>query len=263
MQRSVPVPISSAHRQVSSKMAAVHPSSLKNITDPSSKVTTNPSPFLNTQPNRPLQSQAAVTQRFAVTQPYISAPMARANAALAWQQARRQKSALLDTYLTIVKGYCPVDFVIAGTLVPRCNKTRIDACACDTSGIPWTWFTFKKSFVYEPFAYCFRCGVPQSRGYNGEEPACHSTLRWETGFVCPWDDFIHLAVYCLWFKKRESIIAHFGLHKEIDFEVFTCWATMEDKEEGKYYNGLEVFLWYCGVWTQNMERTGGLQTTKV
>ncbi|KAG0692522.1 hypothetical protein DFH29DRAFT_882371 [Suillus ampliporus] len=108
---------------------------------------------------------------------------------------------------------------------------------------------FKYEFTFEPYTYCFHCCLPQSRNRNGEGPACHGEFKFEAGNQCPFKGFIFKAVFSMWHREgfRELMIRDIGGGGRLStFEEFLGWVTQEDRDEGKYNNCVEAFLWFCG-----------------
>ena len=142
-----------------------------------------------------------------------------------------------------------MEFARDGTIVDRHSRLLVDCGAFD---IPNTWFSFKKSIKMTKYKYCFRCGMPLGK----TEPACHTVVEKTTGMSCPWDDYIFVVAHCLWHTPvtRLKIIAKFGLDPDIDDEDFEVWAGTEEQSRGKFHNCLELFLWYCGLWSVRSRR---------
>ena len=158
-------------------------------------------------------------------------------------QMLKNKSIELDKYLQIVEGYCPVCFAIKGILV---NRHKPMVSGCNVNGIPTNWWRFKKLFKLDKYLFCYCCGV-----LGGDlEPVCHKKVEKKPGFVCPWDDFTFVVVFALWHSAltQQKIKAAFGLDQNMQEFEFEVWAGQSDEQAGKYYNFLEVFLWYCRSW---------------
>lgn len=214
-------------------------------------------PSLSTEPAFHSNQLTVATQpTFSSARQQFGAPAIRAANANAGLSLRAQKSSALDRYMTLVEGCCPVEFAITGELVQK------HPCPfqgdCNAPNIPpnGDWLQFKKSFKFARFAYCFRCGLPGDKFGKTEQPACHKGVNMSAGFHCPWDDFIYVAVHCLWHTppRRQQIITTFLLHQEMDYEGFKVWARQEDMLAGNYHNALEVFIWYCEIRQQELRR---------
>jgi hypothetical protein len=159
---------------------------------------------------------------------------------------RLEKSDRLDQFLPIIENMCAVDFAISGELVPH---TPFHDCTSE-HGIPADgWLPFKKIYKWNGFSYCWHCGVPQDRYSSREAPECHRQFGYGR-VICPWADFSFLLVYSLWHlpARRQELINDFDLDPSMTYSQFMEWTKVEEKELGKYFNGLEVFLWYCERW---------------
>lgn len=124
---------------------------------------------------------------------------------------------------------------------PRCEVER------RLGWSPKEYSAFKRSFNFEMFAYCYHCGMPQDRRNNGEGPQCHAEFDYGNG-TCDWAHFIFKVTFRVWQDTalRKKMAAEMGVREPIDtLEEFKEWANGEDAGSGKYYNGLEVFLWFC------------------
>ena len=172
----------------------------------------------------------------------------RANAARHWQQTRVEKATQLDRFFEIVRGKCPVCFVFSGEL-----QSHTSFKDCSPTGIPSNYHSCKRAFFdfWKRYAYCYLCGCPQERNFNQEEPDCHKEARVWGGdrAACPWKDFIFITIHCLWHlrQRRTEMLQAFGLMSNMKYSAFLIWVAQEDMEQGRFYNGLEVFLWYCHV----------------
>lgn len=199
-----------------------------------------------------LQKPTSISQPFIPTVNF-SAATDRAAAANVYARQRLDKCQELDKIMTMVRGTCPVDFVKHGRLVPRHKYFSYDCGAHELKG---DWITFKRSFRFEEYRYCWKCGLPLQN--SGCQPACHKGVKLEQGMLCPWDDFIHVAIFCLWnsSKYRNGLMAAFQLDRTMSTEQYQAWALVEEPQSGKFWNGLEVFLWYCGEWKENIRLKG-------
>lgn len=173
-----------------------------------------------------------------------------------WKQKRLNKSATLDHFMTTFGGKCPVCLVTGSHLVPA--HALFDDCSSAAAIPRQGWLAFKRNFVFEKYSYCYSCGMPQDRNFNGESPACHRTVPWGKGSFCPWSDFICLVLWSTWYSQdiRAEALQSFQLPEDLSFVNFCDWVNAEDKQSGCYYNGLEVFLWFCERWEKNGRRVG-------
>lgn len=201
-------------------------------------------PDFSTSNQRCLPGPSSNRPKASLSQPDFSGSNQRSQNARQHEAELRAKAIELDRFLTIIKGSCPVEFARDQAIVDCHRRLLIDCGAFD---IPNTWFQFKKSIKMEKYQYCFRCGTPLGK----MEPVCHRMVEKTMGMVCPWDDYIFVVVHCLWHTPatRLKIIADFRLDQDIDDEEFEVWAGMEEKRCGKFYNCLEVFLWFCRSWS--------------
>lgn len=171
---------------------------------------------------------------------------------LGHMRTRLEKSASLDVYMPMVQGSCPIDFAITGSLK---KHQAFSGCSLHASVIPPPgWIEYKKIFSWKPFSYCYWCGLPQDCNNNGESPDCHRRLIWTKGVPCAFAGFTYIVVWTLWHTptSRAALIDHFGLPRSMTYQDFCQWATRED--DGEYYKGLEVFLWYCKRWLESGRR---------
>ncbi|KAG0695516.1 hypothetical protein DFH29DRAFT_879996 [Suillus ampliporus] len=170
-----------------------------------------------------------------------SARADRVNQAL---RSRLARTSRLSRYMQVLKDRCPIHFASKVQLVTESSHSFK---ACDAAPMG-DYNTFKRSFTFTPYTYCFQCCLPQSRNHNGEEPACHSSFSFQKGVRCPFDTFIFKAVFCIWQKEEFRHLVTRDLAPDRMFkrlEEFSAWAVLEEAEEGKYNNCVEVFLWFC------------------
>ena len=130
-------------------------------------------------------------------------------------------------------------------------------CPDDGFSIPPDWVSSVKNlFEFKPFTYCWNCGTPQDRRGNNESPDCHRSFKFQKGVICPWADFIYVAIWTLWNHPvhRSTLLRHFGLPSDTDYGRFAKWLILEDALGGRYYNGLELYLWYHQMWLEGGHR---------
>lgn len=158
---------------------------------------------------------------------------------------RLEKTRQLDKFMPALKGRCPYHFATEGTLV--------DAHAGRCPVMPALsgseqYMKFRKSFEFEPYAYCYSCGIPQERARNGEGPECHSAHKFSGKKGCSFSSFIFKVTFCIWENHRSRQEMRRGLYvrnKLSTLDEFIEWAKEEEEELGKYHNCLEAFLWLC------------------
>jgi hypothetical protein len=157
-------------------------------------------------------------------------------------------SAKLNTFMTRTQGKCGRCFVTTGRLL---QHEAFHGCPDDGFSIPEHWLTSVKDlFKFPKFTYCWNCGSPQDRRGNRESPDCHRTFVFRKGTICPWADFIYVAIWTLWNHSvyRPALLCNFGLPSDTDYDQFSQWLIIEDALQGRYYNGLELYLWFHEQW---------------
>ena len=158
-----------------------------------------------------------------------------------------RKSAMLDTFMKITEGKCGRCFVTKSELLV--HKAFHD-CGDDGVNISADWFSSLKSlFSFKEYTYCYNCAVPQDRRGNGEAPDCHRRWPFKRGSICPWADFIYIAIWSLWNHPayRAQFLEDFGL-PDLNYDDFAQWVIQDDPLSDRYHNGLEMYLWYCQMW---------------
>jgi hypothetical protein len=160
--------------------------------------------------------------------------------------SRLAKTSRLDKYMEVLKGHCPFDFGRRAKLVLEAN----DIDCAEMKAMPMEeYYAFKRMFTFAPFSYCFQCCLPQSKNFNGEQPACHAGFVYRKGSTCPFAGFIFKAVFSMWKqdKFKELLIRDVAVGETLStLDQFIAWAVQEHAEQGKYNNCLEAFLWFCG-----------------
>lgn len=153
---------------------------------------------------------------------------------------RLHRTALLNRYMQVLEGRCPLHFGWEHSLV--LNEQH--ACYLEAEIGFQKYLQFKGSFRFEPYTYCYRCCLPQQRDGNGEQPECHAAVKFGRGNTCPFDSFIFKTVFCIWNRDiyRELLKQELGAPES--WVDFVSWAG-EEPGNGQYNNLLEVFLWFC------------------
>jgi hypothetical protein len=64
------------------------------------------------------------------------------------------------------------------------------------------YYLFKRMFTFTPYTYCFQYCLPQSKNFNGKQPACHVSLVYKKGMACPFAGFIFKVVYSMWKQEK-------------------------------------------------------------
>jgi len=207
---------------------------------PNPAFNTSPLPFVTSSlPSRPTTAMT-IRQRAQSTMDYL--------------QSRLAKSSRLDMFMTMVRGKCPIEFAATGRLL-----AHVPFRGCDRASVllpPVGWLKYKRLFKFEPYTYCYFCGLPQDRDQNGKAPDCHRSFRFIPGTICDFADFTYLTVWTLWHTEasRVAMLANFGLPPLMDYQDFARWAVTEEMMDGEYYKGLEVFIWYCERWLTSGRR---------
>ena len=213
---------------------------------------------------RALPASVPINRVHAQYAPFASSPLVavssnsihqRQEAAISAQQRRMATSAKISTFMSILRGTCPACFACFGKLV---NHQVFDGCPLDMNVPRNQWITFKRSFRFAAFAYCYYCGLPQDRGSVKESPACHRNLTWGKGVICPWGDYIFIVLWSIWHTEnlRLPFLAANQLDQDIVYEDFVDWATEEDAVSGEYYKGLEGFVGFCERWMASGRKAG-------
>lgn len=112
-----------------------------------------------------------------------------------FSQRQLRMSALLDTFMRRTKGKCGRCFVTSGRLL---EHKAFSGCPDDGYSIPPNWVTSVKNlFSFDKFTFCWNCGAPQDRRGNKESPDCHRAFQFKKGTICPWADFMYVAIWTL------------------------------------------------------------------
>ncbi|KAG2126499.1 hypothetical protein BD769DRAFT_1668503 [Suillus cothurnatus] len=160
--------------------------------------------------------------------------------------SRLARTSRLNKYMPVLKNHCPIHFRRLAQLVSQDGHNCTEAKAVQMD----EYMIFKKSFKFDLYTYCFHCCLPQSKGFTGEEPACHAGFSYKKGQTCEFVGFIFKAVFSMWtedkFRKlliKQPICRGATLST---LDEFRAWAVQEHDSQGKYVNCLEAFLWFCG-----------------
>lgn len=160
--------------------------------------------------------------------------------------SRLAKTSRLNKYMKVLKDHCPFHFGRGAELILVAN----DSSCVHRNALPMEEYqAFKRMFTFPPFSYCFQCCLPQSKNFNGEQPACHAGFVYKKGSSCPFAGFIFKAVFSMWKQEkfRKLLVRDIGGGATLStLDELIDWAVQEHAEEGKYNNCLEAFLWFCG-----------------
>jgi hypothetical protein len=210
-----------------------HPYTSQPVASLRSSQRIQPPPMPASVPRAPPKPRLAVNQR--------------AQRSLNLAGDRLTKSSFLNTCMQRTRDQCGRCFVTSGRLL---THRPFYECPDDGVEIPPDWLTLKTLFTFQPFTYCWNCGTPQDRRGNKESPDCHRGWKFERRAECPWANFIYIAMWSLWHDPlhRANFLREFGLQPNMDYVQFEKWVVDEDIQGGKYYNGLEVYMWYSREW---------------
>ena len=175
----------------------------------------------------------------------------RAQRSRAFESLRLQKSKRLDKFFIMIRGQCPIDFVIGGKLTSR---QELRTCKLNGERFPLSDYRdFKKRFVFPPYTYCWNCAAPQDHHGNAEAPECHWGFKFGKGLSCDWNDFPFVAVFCMWYTAaiQLQLKEAFQLPSTMSFDSFVTWLMTEDVAAGEYIKLIEVFLWFCERWLES------------
>jgi superfamily II DNA helicase RecQ len=200
----------------------------------------NPFPQSSSQPSKDVLSSESIPYSSSVPsnpRSFIS----RADRHQDITQARLRRTGLLNRYMQVLRGKCPLHFGWQDTLVLEDQH----ACYVDQEVGIENYSEFKHSFKFPPFTYCFRCGLPQDQKRNGEQPECHAGVSFGRNSSCPFDSFIFKTVFCIWQRDTHRELMKRQLGAPDSWAAFVIWVGAEPGN-GQYNNLLEAFLWFCG-----------------
>lgn len=172
---------------------------------------------------------------------------------------------ILNEILGVIGGKCPICWVLKGV----CVEKHAPFHGCVASGtitpVPWTsgWIAFKRQIKFPfDFTYCWNCGLPMERRFNGEEPERHrqwsvtnrgggSSPLSRTPVVCPFADLVVLVAWVVFHDSNLRSLAstHFGFAPDIALDDFVIWIQVEEAERGQYWKGVEILAWCYARWT--------------
>jgi len=162
-------------------------------------------------------------------------------------KTKKMKIEELDRILPALKHNCPVCFILSGDLtesLPVQEQTGHVGQDCphllekfnDPLLLLTEWQRFRKCIILPgAYAYCFGCGLPQERGFNGLQPKCHGN---GFGNHCQWKDKIMLCLFALYYDA--GTMEELGVTLE-DVGVWGRWLSSEENET-QYWRGLEIFI---------------------
>lgn len=187
------------------------------------------------------------------SQPNMGAYRDRAERVRSAKQARLDHIVCLDRYTACLKGKCAYHFVMAGTLI----KDNFPDCEFEHRSSQGDYSKFKKSFSFQKYTYCYSCSMLRDKNHNNEGPRCHADHTFKKWGKCSFKHVIFKVAFCIWWNEslRKWMVVDLGVRELIvTLEGFIQWANTEDKQEGKYYNYLKAFLWFCGNWEKKNGR---------
>jgi len=156
------------------------------------------------------------------------------------------RTSWLNKYMPVLKNHCPIHFGRLVQLVSQDGHNCMEVKAVQMD----EYMIFKKSFKFNLYTYCFHCCLPQSKGFTGEEPACHAGFSYKKGQMCEFIGFIFKAVFSMWTEdKFRKLLIKQPICRGATLSIldkFHAWVVQEHDSQGKYVNCLEAFLWFCG-----------------
>jgi hypothetical protein len=153
-----------------------------------------------------------------------------------------RKSDVLSRALQCVRNdVCYVCWIIQGKVALRGAHEPVIGCGL-TFGMGWKSFKCKIKDTLQKYHFCFSCGLPQNVRSYRFEPETHTGF----GKNCPVQNMAFQMMFAL---KRHSetwalICDHFNLEKGLSGEGYSEWALQYVQNTDKYYNGLEVLVWF-------------------
>ncbi|KIK72576.1 hypothetical protein PAXRUDRAFT_21830 [Paxillus rubicundulus Ve08.2h10] len=167
----------------------------------------------------------------------------RAKGKNAARQSRIERTNKLNRYMPALLGCCSLHFATTGTIVPDHFPVP---CTEGTAIDMGNYSQFRRSFVFAKFAYCFKCGLPQDRHFNKEGVHCHADYKPVGQKECPFGPVIFKVAFALWQVEERKKEMELELGIPETYEGYLRWSGAPEEEDGgKYFNALEVFLWYC------------------
>jgi hypothetical protein len=156
-------------------------------------------------------------------------------------QKYRKSDVLNRALLSVINDSCYVCWIIQGRVVSRSAHEPVIGCGL-TFGMGWKSFKCKIKDSLPSYHFCFSCGLPQKVRHKQFEPEAHTGF----GKNCP---VSNMAFQMLFALKRHSetwklICERFKLEKGWSDEDFSKWAAKYVENTDKYYNGLEVLVWF-------------------
>lgn len=194
------------------------------------------------------------------------------------EQVNRSKAKRLATtsLLNEILGYlgqkCPVCWAFKGLCIDHHRPFTGCATHGTMDSVPWAmgWIAFKRQIKFPiDFSYCWNCGLPMERRFNGEEPELHrqwsatarrggSSPATRAPVVCPFADLVVLVVWVVFndTELRAAASAHFRFPSDISLNDFLIWVQLEEPEKGQYWMGVEILVWLYLKWKNAHLRDG-------
>jgi hypothetical protein len=153
----------------------------------------------------------------------------------------RKSDVLNRALLSVRNDICYVCWIIQGRMVSRGAHEPVIGCGL-TFGMGWKSFKCKIKDSLPNYHFCFSCGLPQKVRSKRFEPEDHTGF----GKNCP---VPNMAFQMLFALKRHSqtwklVCDRFKFQKGMSDEHFVEWAAQYVENNDKYYNGLEVLVWF-------------------
>jgi hypothetical protein len=194
---------------------------------------------------------------------------------------RRHKSELLDSFMPMLVGTCPICFILTRRRVRSHEigyQETSDTKHCPFFDCPFDellgpgphptikeFFDWRKKIKLEPpYRYCWTCAMPQTLKGDDLEPICHkqwagtstrSKLSSKNGNGnpagkrnCPWANIIQASMFVLRLdgQAMQELLPHFNFTTSDDPTVtlaeWTQFLNIDLADQGEYWKGLEVFL---------------------
>jgi hypothetical protein len=148
-----------------------------------------------------------------------------------------------------LKGCCPYHFACASP-PNKFHPEHDSQCGYKKQASDTVFYSkFRRCFTFQPYSYCFKCALPQSNSHNDEAPSCHAEVGYSREDKCPFSGFIFKTVFALWkvgYAEKLAGKHHLGERRIWENkEEFIEWVQVEDKQQGKYVNLLEIFIAFC------------------
>jgi hypothetical protein len=154
-----------------------------------------------------------------------------------------RKRDVLDRSIKISRGCCYICWFLKGTYDSGKHQP-IYGCGLGNEGWGMGWQRFKHRYMekLEKYHFCHGCGLPQDVDFKPFQPKSHTGY----GKHCSDPDFAPLIIFA---AKRlpkvwKLVSTQFKLKPDMSDEEFADWVAGYSKNTDKFYNGLEVVVWF-------------------